>query len=191
MNIPVKSSVKYLGIFVTKNVLERQNLHFSSRLKKTKLVINCWLQRDLSIYGRGLLSKAEGLSRFVYPALSLHVNDSNCKDINHLFLSFIWKNKSQRLKKRVLTNKKAEGGLEMLYFEDINKTFKINWLKRCWITPNSLWNHIPHSRFIQIGGLKFLLTCDYNISKISSTSSFRLENVLLSQFLSSHLFHLE
>ncbi len=129
-------------------------------------MLNCWLQRDLSIYGRALLSKAEGLSRFVYPALSLHVKDSNCKDINNLFFSFIWKNKSQRLKKRVLTNMKAEGGLDMLYFEDVNKTFKINWLKRCLITPNSLWNHIPHSLFNQIGGLKFLLTCDYNISKI-------------------------
>ncbi len=40
MNIPVKSSVKYLGIFVTNFFLERQNLHFSSRLKKTKAVLN-------------------------------------------------------------------------------------------------------------------------------------------------------
>ncbi len=96
MNIPVKSSIKYLGIVATKIFLERQNLIFSSRLKKTKAVLNCWLPRDLSIYGRALLSKAEGLSQFVYP---LHVKDSNCKDINNLFFSFIWKNKSQRLKK--------------------------------------------------------------------------------------------
>ncbi len=34
------------------------------------------------------------------------------------------------------------------------------------ITSNSLWKHIPHSLFNQIGGLTFLLTCDYNISKI-------------------------
>ncbi len=26
-------------------------------------------------------------------------------------------------KKRVLTNKKVEGGVDMLYFEDVNKTF--------------------------------------------------------------------
>ncbi len=76
LNIPIKSSVKYLGIFDTNFFLERQNLHFSSRLKKTKAVLNFWLQRDLSIYGRALLSKADDLSRFVYPALSLHVKDS-------------------------------------------------------------------------------------------------------------------
>jgi len=100
MNIPVKSTVKYLGIFVTKNFHEMQNLNFSSRLKKTKVVLNCWLQRDLSIYGRVLLSKAEGLSRFVYPALSLYIKDSDCKMINNSLFSFIWKNKSQGLKKK-------------------------------------------------------------------------------------------
>jgi len=100
MNIPVKSTVKYLGIFVTKNFHERQNLNFSSRLKKTKVVLNCWLQRDLSIYGRVLLSKAEGLSQFVYPALSLYIKDSDCKMINNSLFSFIWKNKSQGLKKK-------------------------------------------------------------------------------------------
>ncbi len=78
-------------------------------------MLNCGIQRDLYIYGFALFSKAEDLSQFVYPALSLHVQNSNCKDIKNLFY-FIWKIKSQRLKKRVLTNKKAEGGLEMLYF---------------------------------------------------------------------------
>ncbi len=36
-------------------------------------ILNSWLQRDLSLYGRVLLSKAEGLSHFVYPSLSLFV----------------------------------------------------------------------------------------------------------------------
>ena len=65
-NIPVKGSVRYLGISVTKNRLARQHLNFTHRLKKTKSIFNVWLQRDLSILGRVLLSKAEGLSRFVY-----------------------------------------------------------------------------------------------------------------------------
>lgn len=92
-NIPVRSSVKYLGFLVTKDVTERQNLNFSSRLKKTKALLNCW-----SVYGRVLLSKTEGLSRSVYHSLSIYVKNFYSKDINYLFYSFIWKNKSQRLK---------------------------------------------------------------------------------------------
>ncbi len=40
-NIPIKSTVKYLGIYITKNLLARQ--HFSSRIVKN--IIDSWLQR--------------------------------------------------------------------------------------------------------------------------------------------------
>ncbi len=74
-NIPIKSTVKYLGIHITKNLLARQHFNFSSRIVKSKNILNSWLQRDLSLYGRVLLSKAEGLSHFVYPSLSLFVEN--------------------------------------------------------------------------------------------------------------------
>ena len=63
-NIPVKKCVKYLGIHICKDHKERQQLNFSSKLKKTKTILNLWLQRDISILGRILLTKAEGISRF-------------------------------------------------------------------------------------------------------------------------------
>ncbi len=65
-NIPVKDSGKYLGIYISKNKITCEQFIFMSKIKKTKHILNNWLQRDLSIFGRVLLSKAEGLSRFVY-----------------------------------------------------------------------------------------------------------------------------
>ena len=97
--ISVKETVRYLGIYLTKNVAAWQQLNFSGQVKKQKNIFNLWLQRDLSLYGIVLLSKAEGLSRFVYPSLSLFVNDSIAKGINKIFLDFIWKNKPHKLKK--------------------------------------------------------------------------------------------
>jgi len=84
------------------------------KIKKTKNILNNWLQRDLTLFGRVLLSKAEGLSRFVYPALSL--SDKTSKVINKTFLDFIWKNKPCKLKKDIISGKKIDGGLEMLDF---------------------------------------------------------------------------
>lgn len=98
--IPVKESVKYLGIHTCKNQTTRQNLNFHPRLNLTMNILNNWLQRDLSIIGRVLLSKAEGFSRSVYPALALYSSDSTCKNIN-VFLNFIWCNKQHKLKKAV------------------------------------------------------------------------------------------
>ena len=131
-NIPVQDCVKYLGIHLSKKHLVRQRINFSPKMKKTQNIFNTWLQRDLSILGKVLLSRAEGLSRFVYPSLSLFVNPSTCKEINKTF-DFIWKNKS------VLSNKRAEGGLEVLDFVDINNTFNINWfLLTCNYIPERL-----------------------------------------------------
>lgn len=65
--IPVKESVRYLGIHIS---------------------ISMWLQRDLSLLGRVLLSKADGISRFLYPTLSLFVQESLCKEINNILILF-------------------------------------------------------------------------------------------------------
>ncbi len=165
-NMPVKTCVKYLGIHVCKDPTERQLLNFSSKLQKTKCMLNMWLQRDLSIIGRILLSKAEGVSRLVYPALSLTVPDSTSKDINNIFINFVWKNKHHYLKKEVLSGSREEGGFELLDFKDLNYTFKLKWVKECLKAPHSLWFFIPHNIFKAVGGLHFLLRCNYNVSKL-------------------------
>ncbi len=121
-NIPIKSTVKYLGMYITKNLLARQHLNFSSRIVKSKNIIDSWLQRDLSLYGRVILSKAEGLSYFVYPSLSLFVENKVSKEMNNIFLKFVWKNKAHKLKKEVLSNSRADGGIDLLDFSD-NKYF--------------------------------------------------------------------
>ena len=42
-NIPIKTTVKYLGILTTKNVIARQQLNFSGKTRKTKDIFNLWL----------------------------------------------------------------------------------------------------------------------------------------------------
>ncbi len=121
-NIPIKSTVKYLGIYITKNLLARQHLNFSSRIVKSKNILNSWLQRDLSLYGRVILSKAEGLSHFVYPSLSLFVENKVAKEFNNIFL-IVWKNKLHKLKKEVLSNSRADGGIDLVDFSDNNFFF--------------------------------------------------------------------
>ncbi len=119
-NIPVKDSIfGNLGIYISKNKMTCEQFNFMSKIKKNKHILNNWLQRDLTIFGRVLLSKAEGLSRFVYLALSMYVSDDISKGINKSLLDFIWKNKPYQLKKDIISGR-VEGGLEMIDFFDIN-----------------------------------------------------------------------
>lgn len=92
-NIPIKDKITYLGITIMKNEEERCSENFNSISDKTKKKLNQWLQRDLSLKGRVLLTKAEGLSRLTYAAIPLFVNKKLCNSIDKLLCNFIWKNK--------------------------------------------------------------------------------------------------
>ena len=109
-NVPIKNVVKYLGIHMTRNLLVKQHLNFNERIKKTRNIFNLWLQRDLTLYGRVLLSKAEGLSRFVYPSLSLFVNATPqpMSLISYSLILFGKKNPTNLKKQYYLTVERTE-----------------------------------------------------------------------------------
>lgn len=75
-NIQIKHRVSYLGVLITKNDLERCSLNFNPSIDGTQKRLNMWLQHNLSLKGRILLAKAEGLPRLTYAALSLNVDSA-------------------------------------------------------------------------------------------------------------------
>ncbi|XP_051811827.1 LINE-1 reverse transcriptase homolog isoform X1 [Acanthochromis polyacanthus] len=179
-DIPVKDSVVYLGVTITKDLSKRNNENFTPMMEKTQVVFNRWLQRDLSLAGRVLLSKAEGLSRLTYAAQVLDVEPSVCKKVDQVLTNFVWKNKTHYVKKSVVLNPLDKGGLGLIDFASLNNTFKINWIRQHLANPTSIWNFIPHFVFSQIGGLKLILLCSYSIQKIPIKLSSFHKQVLLS-----------
>ena len=169
-NIPVKDSITYLGVVITKDRDSRCGLN-NPIIDKTKKRLNQWLQRDLSVRGRILLTKAEGISRLTYAALSLDVNKKTSKQIDKMLFNFIWRNKSHYIKNAVIMNPYDKGGLNFLDFSTLNYTFKINRLKQFIKNQFSIWNFIPNFIFSKLGGLHFVLFCNYNIEKIPTKLS--------------------
>ncbi len=73
-------------------------------------------------------------------------------------------------------------------FSALNNTLKINWLKFCLNKP-SLWNFIPNFIFDQLGGLSFLLMCDYKIEKLPvKLSAFHAQALLAWKLIYKHNF---
>uniref|UniRef100_A0A3B3HE69 Reverse transcriptase domain-containing protein n=1 Tax=Oryzias latipes TaxID=8090 RepID=A0A3B3HE69_ORYLA len=167
-SIPVKQEIKYLGIHINKNQKQRCSSNFTPIIQKTKKKLNQWLQRDLSLRGRVLLTKAEGISRLTYVAICLHLDNNICKEIDRTLLNFIWKNRTHYIRKSVFMNDYESGGLNFLDFNSLNNTFKINWAKILLKNPTSIWNIIPFQIFSRFGGFTFILNCHYNVEKLSS-----------------------
>ncbi len=161
-NIPIKNQVTYLGVVICKDEYLRNDLNFSPIISKTNKRFNMWLQRDLSIQGQVLLSKAEGISRSVYTSLSLDIPPKVTKQLDKMLIDFIWKNKPHYLRKEILCNSKDHGGLEVLSYDTLNNVFKINWLIQYLKNKDSIWNSFPKYLFKQLGDLKFLLKCKFN-----------------------------
>lgn len=188
-NIPVKEQVTYLGIVITKDQNLRCSINFNPIIDKTKKKFNMWLQRDLSVKGRTLLSKAEGISRLTYAAIALDVDTKTCKSIDQLLLNFIWKNRTHYVKKSVMMNDYNKGGLNVIDFSTLHNTFKVNWIKNHLKEPASIWNFISSHVFSQLGGLKFILLCNYNIDRLPvSLSNFHKQALLSWSIIYKHNF---
>ncbi|KAJ0006118.1 hypothetical protein NQD34_013391 [Periophthalmus magnuspinnatus] len=111
-NIPVKSTVKYLGMQITKDKNDLEKLNIWDKLQTCTTSLNNWAQRDLSIFGRILLTKMESISRLIYPAYSIGIPKPAIKSINQINFNFIWKRKTHYIKQGNLIKKYEDGGLQ-------------------------------------------------------------------------------
>ncbi len=107
-NIPVKLKLTYLGVIICNNEKQRSQFNFEPIIEKTKNKFNLWLMRDISIFGRVLLSKAEGISRSVYTSLSLDV-PPKIINLDQILYNFIGERKPHYLKKEVICNPEEQG----------------------------------------------------------------------------------
>ncbi len=181
--IPVKNQVSYLGIKICRNQKEIIDLNYLSLIDKVQKKCNAWLVRDLSLTGRILLSKAEGLSRLSYTAMVLDAPKSIIRQVNKKMYNFIWRNRPHYLNRDILGNLYYQGGLNAIDFEASNTIFKIKWIQNCIKSNNKLWYYIPNLVFDQIGGIKFLLNCNFDINKIPIKLSNFHRQALLSWLL--------
>ncbi len=85
----IKDTVTYLGIVICKDLKQRNALNFKPIVEKIKNRYNTWLMRDLSLFGRILLSKAEGISRSVYVLMSMEDPKNVVKDLDKILYDFI------------------------------------------------------------------------------------------------------
>lgn len=165
-SIRVESEVKYLGLTISKNLIRREDTNISNRIMDMKKSLCHWLTRDLTIFGRTTLSKGEGISKLIYPCHSLYISSKNINKANSVIFQFLWRNKTHYIKRSRLVKEYDKGGIKAPEFESMVGTFRINWIKSCLSQPESMWFHIPRSLFEKIGGLDFILKCDFEVNRI-------------------------
>lgn len=188
-NIQIKKEVKYLGIVICKDKTSTENKNICTNIEKCKSILNRWLQRDITLFGRILLTKMDSLSRLIYPAFSLPISPKLIKSINNLNFRFIWRNKCHYIKKNDMIKNYEEGGANAIDFDVMNGVLKLKWLRSFIRKKNSFWNIIPNVIFGRMGGIDFLLRCDFDCSSLPvKLSAFHQQALLYWKLIYKHNF---
>ena len=164
-----KNPIKVLGTFLSYNQNKNIEENFLSRIRKMKTKLHLWLSRDLTLYERSLLAKTLGVSQLVYAASMLTVPSLVIKSVQTELFSFLWKNKKDKIKRTVMYQPFAEGGLNFVNFFAVVKSLRLAWISRLLSSTTDSWKTIPNYYLNTYGGLKFLLKCNYNPSSVNNS----------------------
>ena len=122
--------IKVLGVYFgyDRELCEKRN--FGDKIDKAKQIINMWKQRDLPLIGRVQIIKTFITSLFQYSISAVDIPEIYIKEVGSVIYAFVWKDKKERLKRRVLIKNKEEGGPKVPSFKFIVDSVKL----KCFFT---------------------------------------------------------
>ncbi|KAL9986830.1 hypothetical protein ACROYT_G001034 [Oculina patagonica] len=137
-----KEPIKVLGIHLSYNKNKCTEENFYVKINKMKTKLNLWLSRDLTIYGKSLLAKALGISQLVYAASMLTVPESVIKTVQENLFAFLWKNRKDKIKRLVMYQPIAKGGINFVNFCTVVKSLRLAWISRLLGESDDKWKKL-------------------------------------------------
>ena len=86
--------------------------------------------------------------------------------------SYLWNNKKDKIKREGLYQDIHKGGLRMVDIEIMFKAVKLAWIPKLLSSGNPNWKTIPDYYLKRVGGLNFLLRCNYDEKHLTSLPVF-------------------
>ena len=161
-----KDPIRFLGTYLSHDAVGNDKNNFYIKLRKMETKLNIWLSRDLTLFGRTLLAKSLGLSQLIYTASMLSVPEAVIQQTQKKLFAFLWKNKTDKIKRQVLFRPLSKGGLSFPCFRITIKALRLSWISRLLSNTKDHWTAIPNYYFEKCGGLLFLLNCNYSVEKL-------------------------
>lgn len=146
-----EKSFKYLGVVVTKSILDLFKLNFKPLFEKTINDFSRWSHLHLSLAGRVNIIKMNILPKFLFlfQCIPIFINKSFFRQLDREISRFIWNKKPPRIKKDFLQRPKRVGGMGLPNFQYYYWPCNIRTLS-FWAQPpepgdQSAWLQIEHA----------------------------------------------
>ena len=149
-----KEVVKALGVYFGYNKNEIEVKNWQTKLDNIKSILTKWSIRDLTFQGRVQIIKSLALSQIVHLLSSLHVPNWLINEVNKEFFKFLWKNKRDKICRKVMVNDIQSGGVNMVDVKSFHMALKASWAGRLWHKQTETWTAIPRM---------YMKNCDINM----------------------------
>ena len=125
-----KDKVKSLGLWVSTDPELSASLNYNEKLEKVKELLRCWKYRRLTLLGKISVIKSLIVSQLVYLLSPLRSNYKVLNEINDLLYTFLWNDKGDKIKRKLMNNDFGAGGIKMVDISSFNKSLKTTWIKK-------------------------------------------------------------
>ena len=177
-----KCKVKALGVWFSNDPEATATLNYNEKLDKVRNVLSCWKYRRLTLVGKITVLKSLVASQLVYVLSPLHTNVKIIKEVNKLFFSFLWNGKGDKIKRDIITNDYANGGLKMIDIQSFNKSLKATWIKKYLDEENQgKWKYFFDIELERFGGTIVLTS---NLNKKDTIENLKIKNNFIKEILS-------
>ena len=114
------------------------------------------------MFGRVLIIKSLGLSQIIYSSSILNIPEGFARIVKTKLFNFLWKYKRDKIKGSGQYQDIDKGGLRMIDIEIMLKALKLAWIPRLLSSRRQNWRTVPDYHLRKLGGLNFLLKCNYD-----------------------------
>ena len=159
-------SIQALGIYFSYDQALSDKLNFEHKLNELQNTLNSWKRRKLTLLGKINIIKTLGLSKLIFNASVLPLPDGFAKKVDATTFDFLWDGKPYKIKKSTIIDEKEDGGLKMVAFLFMSKSLKATWATRVFDENKAPWKIILNYLTKHLGGLKFLLSCNYKFEEL-------------------------
>ena len=129
-----------LSINLSDETFEIPYLNYPERIQKIATCLNRWKLKSLSTLGRYLIVKSMAILRLIYRLFMLPTPSSNCMaKIKDLLYKFIWKNKTDKIERKVMNQDYKFGRCRMIDITVQNKPLKLSWIPCILENIDSFW----------------------------------------------------
>jgi len=152
--------INLLGVKMSNNVSEMVEANTDPILSKMSNTIQTWKGRNLSLLGRIYILKSLCVSLVHHSWSVLPFPSENIlKEMNSMFFDFIWKGKTEKLKRSILTGPYDLGGAEMVNIRCLAKTLHLKWVIRYLDKTMAPWKLYLENNTV-ISDVRYCLKCN-------------------------------